>query len=342
MATAPLTSETPAAAAPDLLEEIARRDELRLRSLSKGYARSVPIASDIDPTSCLRRQVLEIVAWQDKPLPGPGSQARFEIGNLHEREAIARLMGLGFQVVEGQTPFELKRRGSSGEVALRGRTDGAIVWERQRVRFEIKTMNPNIYAQINTAEDFDRYWWTRKYPTQLQSYLVGYGEPWGFLYLTDCLGSWKAIRMNLDLELAERIWTFAESIVSGVQAYRADGTLPDFTSRVSDCSHCDFFGRTCNPPIVEIGARFLQDPELIAEIERWSELRPAAKEYDGLDKRVKKAIKDTGVTRALAGRFAIEVTERPVKGYEVKPRTDRVISIEALTTGAAAADGGAF
>ena len=339
----------------DLLAEIARRRTARLTALSKAYARALPIASDIDPESCLRRQVLEIVAWQDKPLPGAELQARFEVGNLVEREAIIALQKDGFEVVEQQTPFELVRRGTR-EPVLRGRTDGKIRWAAEKVPFEVKSMNPNIYGQINTLEDFDRYFWTRKYPNQLQAYLVGYEHPWGFLYLTDCLGHWKPIRMDLDYAMAERIWSFAESIDDGVKAYRKDGTLPGFSERPSDCTHCDFFGRTCNPSIIEPGARFLSDPELLADLERREALIAAgAKKLDSLDKSIKERLKlclpvpplnpdetleayaarlkELPASNAIAGRFTVEIAPKFVRAEKAprQARVDRVVTIEALT-----------
>ena len=338
----------------DLLAEIARRRTARLTALSKAYARAVPIASDIDPDSCLRRQVLEIVAWQDKPLPGAELQARFEIGSLLEREAIIALQTDGFEVVEQQTPFELVRRGTR-EPVLRGRTDGKIRWGSERIPLEVKTMNANTFAQIHTLEDFERYWWTRKYPTQLQAYLVGYEQSWGFIYLTDCLGHWKPIRMDLDYSMAERIWSFAETIDDGVKTYRKDGTLPAYSTRPSDCTHCDFFGRTCNPPIIEAGARFLSDPELLADLERREALITAgAKRLDALDKSIKERLKlslpvpalnegetleayaarlkELPASNAIAGRFTVEIAPKFVRAEKAprQARVDRVVTIEAL------------
>src|SRR5436189_236143 len=72
----------------DLLIEIGRRREARLTSKSKAYPRTHPIASDVDPESCLRRQVLEVVAWEDKPLFEAKTMARFEVGTIWENEAV--------------------------------------------------------------------------------------------------------------------------------------------------------------------------------------------------------------------------------------------------------------
>jgi hypothetical protein len=333
MATANVLQAEPERA--DLLSEIVRRRTERLTRKSKGYARTVPIASDIDPASCRRRQVLEIVRWQDKPLFEAATQARFEAGNIWEDQATIALKTDGFQVVAEQVPFELTRRGG-GDVVLRGRIDGKIRWGLEEIPFEVKSMNPIVFDHVSTVDDLARYWWTTKYMPQLQAYLVGHGHPWGFFYLTNMAGQWKALRVELDYAMAERIWAFAESIVDGVQTYRADGTLPGYTSAPTQCAHCDFFGRTCNPDIVEQGARFLEDPDLHAQLERWNELRGPAKEYGSLDKRVKEALRKAlpgPDARGIAGHFAVQISERQVKGFEVKPRTDRIVEIEELVAG---------
>jgi hypothetical protein len=338
MATANVLQFPPEPPSEDLLTEIVRRRTERLAGQSKAYARTIPIASDVAPDSCARRQVLEIVKWEDKPLFEADRQARFEAGNRAEEDIIIDLKRDGFRVVQEQVPFELKHR-RTGEPCLRGKIDGKLQWNGQTVPFEIKSAHPNIFSSIGSVEDWNRWWWTRKYPSQLHSYLLGHGHEWGFWILTDCLGNWKPLRADLDYALAERIWTFAESIMDGVRAYRADGSLPAYTSDATQCGHCDFFGRTCNPDTIEQGARMLGDPELEAQLARWCELREPYREYNGLDKRVKDALKKAlpgkPEARAIVGRYAVTITDKPVKAEE-KPRAarvDRVVTIEELLKG---------
>ena len=321
----------------DLLSEIERRRNERLTKKSKGYARTVPIASDIDPESCRRRQVLEIVRWQDKPLFAASTQARFEAGNIWEDQATIALKTDGFQVVAEQVPFELTRRGG-GDVVLRGRIDGKIRWGLEEIPFEVKSMNPHVFDHVSTVEDLGRYWWTGKYVPQLMAYLLGHGHPWGFFYLTNMAGAWKALRVELDYAMGERIWSFAESIVNGVQTYRADGTLPGYTADPTLCAHCDFFGRTCNPDTIEQGAAVLNSPELEEALARWSQLRESHREYEGLDKRVKGALKKAipgSDAKALVGRFAVTIVDKHVKAEkEIRgARVDRIVTIEELLRG---------
>lgn len=314
----------------DLLAEIGRRREARLTSKAKAYPRTHPIASDVDPDSCLRRQVLEVVAWEDKPLFEAKTMARFEVGTIWENEAVINLKRDGFEVVAEQTPFQLNDR-KTGVPVLRGRIDGKIRWEGKEVPFEVKSMNPNVYARVDTLDDLMRFFWTKKYISQLLAYLIGHGHEWGFFYLTDCLGGWKAIRVDLDYAKAEQIWAYAEQIVAAITEYRAAKTLPAYSSDPTECARCPFFKRSCQPDIVEQGATFLDDPEILPVLDRWYALKPAAKEFEGLDKQIKTRIKATEIERGIAGDYVISVTKRPVKEYTVKARVDKWISIEPLT-----------
>jgi len=314
----------------DLLEEIGRRREARLASRSKAYPRTHPIASDVDPDSCLRRQVLEVVRWEDKPLFEAKSMARFEVGVIWENEAIINLKRDGFEVVAEQTPFQLNDR-RTGVPVLRGRIDGKIRWNGKDVPFEVKSMNPNVYARMETLDDLLRFWWTKKYIAQLLAYLIGHGHEWGFFYLTDCLGNWKAIRVDLDYAKAEAIWAFGETIVAAISEARSSGALPTYSSDPTECARCPFFKRACQPDIIEQGATMLDDPELLAIIDRWHELKPLAREFEGLDKQVKGRIKAAEIERGIAGNYVISVTKRPVKEYTVKARVDKYVSIEPLS-----------
>jgi len=53
----------------------------------------------------------------------------------------------------------------------------------------------------------------------------------------------------------------------------------------------------------------------------------AHRRYESADRRVKELVKAAGIDKGICGDFAISVTERNVRGYEVKARTDRVVKI---------------
>jgi hypothetical protein len=317
----------------DLLSTVQTRLAERFESMVRLSPRNQPYASDADPDSCLRRQVLEITHWSDKnPIPAD-RQGRLEAGIEAENKAIRLLKEIQLEVVKEQMPFELKHR-RTGAPCLRGRVDGFLRWEGEEIPLEVKSLHPHVFSRIDSIADLQRFWWTQRYTFQLQAYMIGYGQPLALLLLTNLLGEWKILVIALDYDVAERIWAFAEGTLDAVDAYRSSGgTLPPYAKDPTECARCPFLGRTCNPPIQELGATLLDDPELLADLERWHETREVAKEHEGIDKRVKGVIKAAGIERALAGDYAISVKERPVKAYEVAARVDRVVTIEHLGSG---------
>lgn len=293
--------------------------EARGRSLAmkiSPYQRNQPIASDCNPEECERRQVLEIVAWDQKPMPDERLQARFDTGNLWEREGIAELLHLGFEVVEQQVPFEL--RSKYGTLVLRGKIDGKIRWKDRVIPFEIKSLHPNVYERIGNWRDFQKMRFFKKYPTQMQSYLLGHGEDAGFFLLTDCLGHWKAITMELDYEWAERIWKRAEDVVEWCIEYGHTGELPSYTRDGGECQDCWAYGRVCNPPVQDSGEGpvILTDEDLLFKLEERDRLKPTAKLWADIDKEIKAYFKDR-YTHVIVPPFEIKV-ERGEKRTVVK------------------------
>ena len=79
----------------DFAADFEARRERRLSEAVRSYPRNQPIASDVEPGSCLRRQVLEVTAWESKePIP-THRQARFEAGIEAEAQAQAICMVTG-------------------------------------------------------------------------------------------------------------------------------------------------------------------------------------------------------------------------------------------------------
>lgn len=287
----------------------ARRDE-RLRALVRLSPRNQPIASDADPDSCFRRQVLEIVEWQRKePIPA-GRQGRLQAGDDAEQRGLQELKAMGYRVSKEQVPFELLDR-STREPVLRGKVDAFIELPGTRldVPVEIKSLESHVYDRINAVEDFDRFWWTRRYPPQMQAYLIGYERPWGLWWLTNLRGDWKPIPVWLDYGVAERVWGFAENVVAAAKGYRAGGPLPPFTTDPTECARCPFFGRACNPPIREGGAAVIEDEHLEAALERRLNLEQPHHEFEELDRRIKERLL-LGPERQVCGSFMVRIVER--------------------------------
>lgn len=329
-----MTATVPPAVAPtapdpeQFVGEVMRRRDERLQGLVRSYPRNQPIASDADPTSCLRRQVLEIVRWQDKaPIPAD-RQGRLLAGDDAEKRGLDELKAMGYRVVKEQVPFELQDR-KTREPVLRGKIDGFLeLAHHLEIPVEVKSLSPWVYDAINKPEDLFRFWWTAKHFYQMQSYLIGYSMPWGLIWITNLAGDWKPILIRLDYEVAEKLWSFAEAVAAGVRRARAvPSDLPPFTTDPLQCTRCPFFGRSCNPPIQEQGASVLDDPDFELALIRRAELWPAHIEYERLDKRAKDRLK-LGPALQVCGEFVIEVSSAPRAGYVVKETTVRTVKIE--------------
>jgi len=303
-------------------EIISRREERLKRRGSKAYARNNPIASDIDPDSCLRRQVLEIVAWQDKPLlDDPWLQGLFEAGNENENLVVQHLLNIGFKVIHQQVPFELKHR-ETGQLCLRGNIDGAIEWGGARPKFEVKLVSAWDLKKIYSIDDLLNDFWKKRYVAQMQAYLIGHAEETGLFILTNGRGEWKTLPVELDYEFAERIWSFAESIVEAVEINKGhdDRELPAHTEDQEQCEKCAFFGRTCNPEIKNKGAMSIQSGELEDLLAEREKVLEQGKQYDKLDKAVKKKLKEmNSQDRMIIGAWTVEWKPRNYRQKTVEP-----------------------
>lgn len=310
----------------ELCREIEARRRAKYQAKTKPYPRSNPIASDI--SDCMRETVLGITHWQDRPEFPVEAIQRMERGNQIENWMIRELMELGYNVRVDQQPFELKDK--KGRVISRGKVDGFIQTGRRVFPLECKSMMPTIYAQINTQEDFDRYTFFRKYPRQLQSYLLANNLDQGFWIVDDLAGHWKLIPCHLDFGRAEKILQHVEGAVE----HLVNGTLPDFHKDASVCLKCWAFKRVCTPPIAAgEGMQVIDDPELGLKLARIKELEEAHREYERYDKEVKKVFKATMKANQtfIIGDFMVSSSEEHErKGYEVKATKYVTFEIEKL------------
>ena len=294
----------------ELCQDIETRRKDALQRRISAYPRTQPIASDLG--ACEREYVLAMTKWQERPLPDVGLKARFERGSLIENAVLQELMALGIQVRQERAPFEIKDK--TGRVVLRGKVDGFVQDGKQSYPLEIKSMDPNVFNGITTAEDFGKWPWAEKYPRQLQSYLYANNEEQGFFLLDDCKGNWKLLPITLDYAAMEVILKRCESAV----AHREAGTLPDYHADASVCRRCWAFGRVCDPPAEYQGLLLAEDPDFEAMLNRRGELQGPAKEYEALDKAMKEKVK--GKDGLVVGDWLIQGNEqtRNYKAQEAK------------------------
>ena len=300
----------------DLCDEISRRRTEALERRIEKYPRNNPIASDIG--ECGREMVLSILHWEERGLPSPELKARFERGNLVEDTVLRELSSLGISVRVERPPFEIRDR--NGRLILRGKVDGFVKWENAEYPMEVKSLDANVFRQVETVEDFQRWIWASKYPRQLQAYLYANNLEEGFFLLDDCMGHWKLLPVQLDFAEMEKILQRCERAVESVESIRAgtgeESALPEYHKAPAVCRRCWAFGRVCAPPADYHGLVMADDPEFEQALDRRGELQTAHKEYESLDKTIKERVK--GKDGIVVGAWLIQGKEIPRKGYIVQ------------------------
>jgi len=255
--------------------------------------------------ACDRRMAYELTVPDQQPPFEAHVLAKFRRGDDRERDLLADLSRIGrdadpvFEIIGQQQRFELKDR--KGRVVITGKTDARLRIGRDvSAPIECKAWAPTLVDRIETFEDLFESPWTRSGGYQLLSYLFGAGESYGFLLL-DRSGLPQLLPVELDahLDRVEEFLTRAERIRDHVDA----GTLPDFYDDAVECKRCPFYGAVCNPPLSARDVTVLTDPELEADLERWHALKPAGKEWESLDTRLKKQLR--GIESGIAGPFSI-------------------------------------
>lgn len=290
----------------DLIKEVEKRRTSRLEGQRKTFRQTTCRASNIG--ECDRQLYYEIVNWADKPPVDLETQARFDEGIEQHKKVRRELLEDGFEVIEGEKSFELK--GRNGRVICTGHIDGKISMNETTIPFEIKSLNPNIFAQINTLDDFNKYQWARKYPRQIQLYLFGENKEIGIYILTDCLGHRKYFTVKLNYEQTEQLITRCELVVESVERK----VPPPFHKDVSVCRRCWALGRLCTPPLdFGPGIQVIDDPEIEEALKRREELAESAKEHKALDKQIKEYFKER--PDCLVGDFHVSGRWVETKAY---------------------------
>lgn len=276
-------------------EELAKSIiDVRLRDLGlkiNAYQRRNSILSDI--TDCERYMCYAVLDWEKRPLHDEDLQARFDAGNVLERQVVLELLHLGYVFKASQMPVQIKTK--EGEIIASGRIDGFIEWKGVNVPVEIKTMNLYIFNQIKTVEDFQKKPWLRKYTRQLMMYMYGNNLEHGIFIVTNGLGEWKILPLDLDYKEGEAILQKLERVHESIKKKEY---LPRITYDRSVCGKCPF-SLQCLPDIINKPADFIENKALEDDISKHEELRESAEEYDSLHKKIRDAFKD--IDKAVVG-----------------------------------------
>lgn len=276
----------------------------------KNYPCHVVRASEVGHP-CLKYLVLSITNWQDKSPYDPGLQFVFEGGNAVEDMAIKDFEEAGFRVFRPEPDKAI----AESKPAITGHIDFRVDFGDGKVYTgEIKGLNKYDFDSLNCLEDFfkSKKVWIQKYPAQLMTYLYIKGEERGFFYLKSIPGFQpKLIWVNLDYDYMESILKKTER----VEKHIAEGTLPHGIDDINVCQRCGFW-HICLPEIQTSELELLTDPDLEQKLERWNELKPQSKEYEELDKDIKKSI--NGHEKLMIGNFLIQGSLVERKGYTPK------------------------
>jgi len=296
----------------ELIDKIITKRKSRLESQRKIYPRNQFIASDI--VGCDRYMVYSVLNWQDRQVFDSAVLARLEEGNRHEKQIIAELLTDGFEVIEGQKPFEIKNR--AGEIICRGKIDGIIKYGENKYPFEIKTMNQNVFNSVTSLDDFTKKEYLRKYIRQIQLYLYGNNIEEGVFILDNLAGQWKIFPVTLDYGECEAILQRLERCWEAVKNKK----YPDPISYDENiCGNCPF-ATTCLRDIpAENRLDFSTDEDLPVLLERYGELKPLAKEFEQVDEAIKSkfAIVDKTEDVIVGDNWRISIKIGKRKSYEV-------------------------
>jgi len=241
----------------------------------------------------------------------PERQCLFDLGNMVESYVLSVLEhDMGIEIVQRQRDYVDQRYQISGrlDAKLRRRT-----WPRGGVPSEIKGLNPWLGSKLITLDDIRNHpdAWVRRYYAQLQCYLFLSAEERGlFVLFNKSNGQIEFVDCPLDYEYAEGLLQRAER----VRDFLAKDELPP-RRLSSDCERCDF--RAPCAPDLDYGAGVVvfDEPALEKLIARRLELAEAKREFDAIDRKLKKKLPE--VAQLMVGKFIVAGTPRVRAGYVV-------------------------
>ena len=303
-------------AAEKLVEEIPakRKADLTAKAQNRWMPKNF-YASGI--AECDRQMVHSLLDWDKRPLATPQLQAIFEAGKSEEARIIRLLSELGYEIIAQQNPIQI-RHPKTGEVICTGKIDCKVLVGRSAVPVELKSMNPNAYARINSVEDLEKNPFYRKYIKQMQLYLYGNAEEAGLFIISD-FRNIKVFIVYLDLGVCEQILKQLERCWDYVKAKKYPEPI-DYRPEV--CDYCPF-EFLCTKTTVNQGASFLESEELVQDLDRWLELKPLKAEFDALDKAIKDPLKKQGILNAVIGsKYQIVGRVQKRTTYDTKMLTD--------------------
>ena len=272
---------------------------------------------------CERYLYLLIKHWEDQKPHDVGLQNIFDLGNTLEEHTIKNIKEAGFEVV---TPTVRSWKEEVKGGIITGREDIRIKDENgELLPVEIKGISPYEYDKLNSVDDFlkSKKAYIQGYPAQLFVYMLKFGKEKGFFALTNKLtGETKFIEVPFDYEYGEKMLKKAERIYQAL----ADEKPPEACDDISLCEGCSL-AHICGecrrvPTDIDL------DDELDELITKKQELAAAKKEYEAVDKEIKKRVGER--EKVLTGNYLIERKAFVKQAYTVPESTQYRINIKRL------------
>jgi len=258
---------------------------------------------------CYRYLYFLRTAWDQAQLPTYKQQLVFEEGKLHEKATLQLLQEIGYDIIEQQRPFEIKK------LKLTGHIDAKIRIKNKLFPLEIKSMSSYFFESIHTMKDFltCKYAHIKKIPYQLQAYLMLTKRKEAILLIKNRLtGDIKEIVVTEDEKMQNEIRIKCQTINDLVEKQVAPEIHEEFDETI--CSMCRF-AHICLPDVKRKDElKLIEDEELIALLEKREQLKPFHDEYLEVDKILSKRLE--GIEKAIIGDFI--VTGKWVKRREYK------------------------
>lgn len=272
---------------------------------------------------CERYLYLLIKHWEEQKPHDVGLQNIFDLGNTLEEHTIRNIKEAGFEVV---TPTVRSWKEEVKGGVITGREDIRIKDENgELLPVEIKGISPFEFDKLNSVDDFlkSKKAYIQGYPAQLFIYMLKFGKEKGFFALTNKLtGETKFIEVPFDYEYGEKMLQKAERIYQAL----ADEKPPEACDDIALCEGCAL-AHICGecrrvPTDVDL------DDELDELITKKQELAAAKKEYEAVDKEIKKKVGER--EKVLTGHYLIERKAFVKQAYTVPESTQYRINIKRL------------
>jgi len=298
-----------------------------LKKEIKSFARWSSWAGDLG-WPCDTYQALCRLKPELKPLPDLNLIKVFRTGQIIELPNLQLLQNAGIRIIEQARSYQWVEKKISGRIDAKIEIE--LNGKKLKIPLEHKALSPNVYRHIlkhkeeNIPLQKSKYPWVKKYPGQLQTYMLMEGIEYGMWFFFEKVsGQYDFWLFPFDFEYAESLLQRAERANENVEK----GIIPE-PERQEICKNCDFVKTYCFVgKDYGAGFDFLTDEELLNKLIRREELEAAYKEYLEIDEELKEIFRGKNV---IIGDFKIISKEVERKEYTIQAGKYWRIYIEKL------------